>query len=364
MRSSAMNLWCPVVLLALSLGLGLLVSSGPSNAEQNLTSTDGQPALDHLRKDLEKRENLVWTGHLNPDTDSVAGSLLAAFIHGGEPTLPGPINPESLFALEECGAEAPTVLDDFSGMQVALVDFNQSTQLAPSIDPESIVAIIDHHSIGGSPIVMSDVVSFEIRPWGSSATILADQARMLGIELPIPLACMGLAAILSDTVNLTSPSTTDYDRHYAESLAAGAGIEDIDDFAERMLLAKSDLSSLSAEEIVLLDYKDFQYGGKAVGIGVAETLTAQDLIDRKDELKAAMQQIKAESGLDHLVFAIVDTRNDTSYLLWGDEEDKDIVTAAFGDEVTDDMSVAEDVVSRKRQIGPAIQRAVEAKTSD
>ena len=318
-------------------------------------------ALDYLQKDLANVQGLVWTGHLNPDTDSVGASLLAAHIYGGQPGVPGSINPESRFAIEQCDAVEPTPIDDFLGMTVGLVDFNQSTQLPPSIDPENIVALIDHHALGGSPVNLSEAISIEMRPWGSTATILADQAQMLGVELPASLSCIGMAAILSDTVNLTLPTTTDYDRHYVQELAQQAGIEDVDAFAENMLLAKSDLSALSAKDIVLLDYKDFVYGGKNVGIGVAETLTAQQLIDRRHELKAAIEAQKTASGLDHLVFAIVDTRDQKSYMLWGDDTDKDLVLAAFGGEIADDMLEAENVISRKRQIGPAIQKAVESR---
>ncbi|MEM1152049.1 MAG: manganese-dependent inorganic pyrophosphatase [Pseudomonadota bacterium] len=354
------NLPASRAILSLGLGISVLLGASALRATEHTQHTF-PAAVDYLGKHLENSENLIWTGHLNPDTDSFVASMLAAYIHGGSPSVPGPINPESRFALEACNAEAPPVVDDFSGTNVGLVDFNQSTQLPPSVDPTSIVAIIDHHAIGGTPVNLANVVSIEIRPWGAVATILADQAAMLDVDLPQPLACMGMAAILSDTVNLTLPTTTEYDRAYVQSLAATAGITDIDGFAEEMLLAKSDLSGLSAGEIVLLDYKDFDYNGQKVGIGVAETLTADQLVARRDELKAAIAAHKEAAGLDHLVFAIVDTRNQKSFLLWGDDTDRDIVVSAFGIDAADDMVVAEDVISRKRQIGPAVQRAVEGK---
>ncbi|MCR9138146.1 MAG: manganese-dependent inorganic pyrophosphatase [Alphaproteobacteria bacterium] len=358
---------------AIAIGLiGFCLVAGPAisdsiASEQGAATTSGSSAtaaLDYLAKELQGREGLIWTGHTNPDTDSLGASLLAAFLHGGQSGLPGPLNPESRFALDQCNADEPEVIADFSGRPVALVDFNQSTQLPPGIDPDLIAAIIDHHAIGGSPLNLPDVISIEIRPWGSTATILADQAKMLGIEFPAALACVGLAAILSDTINLTSPTTTDYDRTYAHELAQQAGIDDFNEFAGRMLLAKSDLSGFSAEDIVMLDYKDFDFGGQKVGIGVAETLTGQELIDRRYELKSAIEALKRKRGLDHLIFAIVDTRDQKSYLLWGDDADRDIVLAAFGGAVADDMLVADGVVSRKRQIGPAIQRAVENAKSD
>ncbi|GAM70680.1 manganese-dependent inorganic pyrophosphatase [Vibrio sp. JCM 19236] len=65
--------------------------------------------------------------------------------------------------MDYCGIEAPEVTSDYSSYQVGLVDFNQQTQLAPSIKPESVVAIIDHHAIGGNPINASQLVSMDIR---------------------------------------------------------------------------------------------------------------------------------------------------------------------------------------------------------
>ncbi|WP_444941282.1 manganese-dependent inorganic pyrophosphatase [Microbulbifer sp. ZKSA004] len=345
------------VIFSLSLAVGVT-----SNAQESSSSEldgDKLSTADYLRKELKSSQNLVWIGHKVPDTDSVSGSLLAAFIYGGKPGTPSKVNPETRFAIDQCGADEPKIIENFSGKTVGLVDFNQSTQLPTGIDPDSIVAIIDHHAIGGSPINIPNVISIEIRPWGSTATILTDHARMFDIELPIHLACMGLAAVLSDTVNLTSPTTTEYDRAYVQILAKRAGIDDINKFAERMLMAKSDLGGFSAKDIILLDYKDFEFGGKEVGIGVAETLIAQPLINRRYELQSAMGEIKKEKGIDHLIFAIVDTRENRSYLLWSDDQDKAVVISAFGDHVVDDMVVAEGMISRKRQIGPAIQRALE-----
>ncbi|MGR5063747.1 manganese-dependent inorganic pyrophosphatase [Photobacterium sp. DNB22_13_2] len=305
-------------------------------------------------------DNLVWTGHLSPDTDTVVSAMLAAHIYGGTATVPEKINPESEFVLNYCNAEVPRIESDYANFQVGLVDFNQVTQLAPTIDQGSIVAVIDHHAIGGSPINTPQLVAMDIRGWGSAATILADNAEKLDVTLPKHLACVGLGAILSDTVVFQSSTTTDYDHHYADKLAAIAGISDIEDFGQQMLIAKSDLSHLSADTILTMDYKNFEYGGKKVGIGVAETLTAQQLIDRKKDLLAAMKAHKQANELDHLFFSITDTKDKKANLLWVDNNDFTVIKAAFNTDVEDNMLTLEGVTSRKRQIGPAIQNAIES----
>lgn len=350
------------IALGLIVGPGLISVSAEEHSNVQGTSDRSPDVRSYLKTKLAGYDNLVWTGHLNPDTDAISASLIAAHIYGGTPGSAGPPNPESRFAIDACMADTPELFEDFTGKSVGVVDFNQTTQLPPSIEADQVVAIIDHHAIAGSPINLSKVVNLDIRPWGSTATILADRADVLGVDIPAPLACMGMAAILSDTLNLTSTTTTDYDRYYASKLAETAGIEDTDAFAENMLQAKSDLSSMSALDIVLLDYKDFEFGGKNVGIGVAETLTPQDLVDRKQELKTAILDQKQKSNLDHLFFAIVDARDKKSYILWGDDIDEGVAISAFGDDVTDDMLEVDNVVSRKNQIAPAIQSAVATAT--
>ncbi|WP_019614937.1 manganese-dependent inorganic pyrophosphatase [Psychromonas ossibalaenae] len=304
--------------------------------------------------------NLVWTGHLSPDTDSMTAAIAAAYIYGGTAVMPQETNPESRFVLEYCQAEAPRQLDDFTDKQVGLVDFNQKTQLHKTIDPGSITAIIDHHAIGGSPVNLAQVAAIDIRPWGSAATIAADHAASLNIILPKQVACTTLAGILSDTVVLQSATTTQYDRDYAVKLAEQAGISDFHSFGEQMLIAKSDLSKTDAATILTMDYKTFEYAGKKVGIGVAETLTAQQLTDRKDEFITAMQVYKKENNLDHLFFSVTDTKNKQANLLWIDEADAAVAQAAFQGQNADGWLQLKNVTSRKRQIGPAIQRAVEA----
>ncbi|MGF1689157.1 manganese-dependent inorganic pyrophosphatase [Photobacterium japonica] len=306
-------------------------------------------------------DNLVWTGHMSPDTDTVTSAIAAAHIYGGTAAVPEAINPESQFVLDYCKATAPVALSSVKVGAIGLVDFNQKTQLHASLKEKDVVAIVDHHAIGGNPVNLTQVAAIDIRPWGSAATILADRAEKLNVTLPANIACTTLGGILSDTVVFSSPTTTDFDRQYAEKLAKVAGVKDIKAFGEKMLEAKSDLSKVSAEEILTLDYKNFGYGGKKVGIGVAETLTADQLLARKDEFIKAMKAHKKAKGLDHLFFAVIDTKNKKGNLLWIDSADQKIAQAAFKGKNTAEWLVLDGVTSRKRQIGPSVQKAIEAK---
>lgn len=315
--------------------------------------------------DLENpRENntdkLVWTGHLSPDTDTVGSAILAAYLYGGTPTIPAEISPETRFVLDYCKVEQPKIMTDYGSYDVGLVDFNQTTQLAPTINTESIVAIIDHHALGGDPITAPQLISLDIRAWGSASTILVDRATRLNKTLTPEMACIALGALLSDTVILTSATTTKYDQLYAEKLATIAGITDIQAWGNEMLQAKSDVSHMSDAEILVLDYKNFEYAGKKVGIGVAETLSPDDLIARKAGFIAAMETYKAENDLDYLFFSVMDINQQRSifFILGRDEES--VLETAFDADINDGMMVVEGVVSRKKQIGPAIQKVLES----
>ncbi|UJF18732.1 manganese-dependent inorganic pyrophosphatase [Vibrio sp. SS-MA-C1-2] len=303
--------------------------------------------------------NLVWTGHTSPDSDTTFSAMIAADIFGGQAVTTSEINPESQFIVDYCQVEAPVVATNYAGKTLGLVDFNQQTQLASSIEQNNIVAIIDHHAIGGMPINAPQIISMDFRPWGSTATILADKAEQLGHPMSKEIACITLGAILSDTVLLSSPITTDYDRQYAEKMAKIAGIQDVDGFGEQMINAKSDVSNLSAATILTLDYKNFEFGGKKVGIGVAETITPEKLIARKAQFFEAMKAHKEAAGLDYLFFSITDTKDKKANLLWVDGGEAKVLSTAFNVEIDSDLLTLEGVTSRKRQIGPAIQSALE-----
>ena len=337
--------------LACILGLGLSVSG---------LSVALADALDLENPANNKTENLVWVGHLSPDTDTVGSAIIASYLYGGKPTVPADISPETSFVLEYCQVEQPEIVTDYASYDVGLVDFNQKTQLAPTINPESIRAIIDHHALGGDPITAPQLISMDIRSWGSAATILSDRAEALGQELTPEMACVALGALLSDTVILTSATTTDYDRHYAEKLATIAGIKDIQAFGDEMLLAKSDLSHMSEAEILVLDYKNFEYAGKNVGIGVSETLRPNDLIDRKAGFIEAMEAYKSDNHLDYLFFSVMDIENQRSIFFILGNDEQAVLESAFGADINDGMMVAEGVVSRKKQIGPSIQKVLES----
>ncbi|BDY04307.1 manganese-dependent inorganic pyrophosphatase [Ferrimonas sp. YFM] len=329
--------------LALSLATALSVTAA------DLDIRDGRQPLS---------ADTLWMGHITPDTDTVVSAIAAAEIYGGQARVTGDLNKETRYVLDSLFMATPPLAQDLSSAKVALVDFNQTTQLMQGVQLDNIEAIIDHHALRDNPITFSRPVAVNIKPWGSAASIIADDALTHGLTLSKTTAGLLLAGVLSDTLNLSSVTTTDHDRRLVAQLASIAELHP-DDFAQAMFQAKSDLSDKSAYEIVVGDYKNYSINGKAVGFGVAEVLDSGQLLQRTNELKQALTKAKQTQKREHIFFAIVDMQQKTAYVLTSDNTDAKLAEKAYGKAANSEgITVLSDTLSRKRQMMPAIKRAL------
>ncbi|MBL4796891.1 MAG: manganese-dependent inorganic pyrophosphatase [Oleispira sp.] len=317
-------------------------------------------AFDLETPETNKTDNLVWLGHLSPDSDTIGSAIAAAELFGGEPRRAGELNKETAFVMDYCGAELPKMISVVAGQKIGIVDFNQKTQLHKCVDMNDIVAIIDHHAIQDQPITFNTVISMDIRPWGSAATILADRFEKMGKVPTKSTACLLLAGILSDTLVFESPTTTVFDRPFADKLGKIAGIEDVVAFGISMLEAKSDLADVSTYDVLKGDFKHYEINGKKVGYGVAETLRPDMLIERKAEFLQEMEAEKAKQGLDFIFFAIVDTKNKISHLVIYSAAEAELAGKAYGASTEDNWMKLPGSISRKKQLMPAIQKTLSA----
>jgi len=297
---------------------------------------------------------MLYIGHKNPDTDSICAALAAAELFEGEAGMTAAeLPPEAKFVLEKFSFNSPIYVENLAEKEIVLVDFNQKSQGQEGIEEASVQGIIDHHAMGAEIAFNSQPIFVRIEPIGSTCSIVTKMAEEMGLEITPQLAGILLAGLISDTLALRSPTTTEDDREIAEYLQKIAGVEDVTEFLKEMLKAKSDLSQKNAEEILTLDYKVFDYNEK-VGIGVAETVLPEDLIERKEELLEGMQQIKAKDGLKYVYFAVVDVLNEQSDLLILGEDEKNLAKKAFGGKIQEKIMDIGNRISRKKQIAPAI----------
>ena len=299
-------------------------------------------------------------GHKSPDTDSTGSPIIWAWylseVKGtpAKPVLLGEPNTEAAFVLRHWGLDKPAIIADVAeGDKVVIVDTNNPAELPPSINSAKIQAIIDHHMLVGG-IKTNTPIDITIRPLACTATIMHD---LIGADLArAPKAIKGamLSCIISDTLEFRSPTTTGHDRHVAEMLAADLGVS-IPVLASQMFEAKSDVSAFSDAELLRMDSKEYTLAGRELRVSVLETTAPKVVLDRKDSLMASMVDVAREDGADQVLLFVVDIIREEATLLVPNDLVKAMAEASFGCTVTGDTVVLPGIMSRKKQIIPALK---------
>ncbi|KGJ22429.1 manganese-dependent inorganic pyrophosphatase [Paracoccus sanguinis] len=299
-------------------------------------------------------------GHKAPDTDSTGSPLIWAWYLSevrktpAKAVLQGTPNTEAVWMLGRWGLDLPEVIADLApGDQCVIVDTNNPAELPAGINEAEVIEIIDHHLLAGG-IKTRLPINITIRPLACTATIMHD---LIGGDLdraPAWVKGVMLTCILSDTLEFRSPTTTPHDRWVAEKLAGELGLS-IPEYATEMFTAKSDVSSFSDAALLKMDSKEYELGGKQMRISVLETTAPQVLLDRKAALLAAMPGVAAEDGADEVMLFIVDILNERSTLLVPNDFVRAVAAASFGVPVEGDSVILPGIVSRKKQIIPALK---------
>ncbi len=299
-------------------------------------------------------------GHKAPDTDSTGSPIIWAWylneVKGiaAKPVLLGEPNTEAAFVLKHWDLAKPEIISDVeAGTKVVIVDTNNPAELPPSINDAAIEGIIDHHMLVGG-LKTKSPIDITIRPLACTATIMHD---LMGDDLvKAPRAIKGamLSCILSDTLEFRSPTTTAHDRAVAEKLAADLGVN-INELATAMFEAKSDVSAFSDAALLRMDSKEYNVAGKELRVSVLETTAPKLILDRKDSLMASMVDVANEDGADQVLLFVVDILKEEATLLVPNDLVKQLAEASFGAKVSGDTLVLPGVMSRKKQIIPALK---------
>ncbi len=302
-------------------------------------------------------DTIYVIGHKSPDTDSICSAIAYANLKtelgmkNVRPARLGEPNLETKFVLNYFKADVPELLEDGIGKRLILVDHNEISQTIDGIDDADIVEVIDHHKIGD--IQTPNPIFFHAEPIGSTATIIADFYFDEGIELEKDIAGILLASIISDTVIFKSPTCTGKDRDIAIKLANMLGIE-IEKFGTEMFKAKADLASKSAHEILVTDFKEFDFSGKKVGIGQIEVMDEEEVQKKRKEILDEMERLRNERGLVMITLMITNIMKEASELLFVGEK-KELFEKAFDAKVENDSIYLEGVMSRKKQVVPPLE---------
>jgi manganese-dependent inorganic pyrophosphatase len=236
--------------------------------------------------------------------------------------------------------------------RVVLVDHNEQAQSAPGIEQAQVVEIIDHHRIGD--VQTSQPALFVNLPVGATATIVAARYRELGVEVPAPIAGILLAAILTDTVLLKSPTTTSHDVAAAEELAARIGVTPVE-FGLEMFDARSRAEDDDVERAVTRDLKEYRVGDAVVAIGQVETVDAAKAIERFGDVRAALEALRQARSYDLLVFMVTDVLKEGSMLCAVGKTR--MLERALGAQLVDGQVWADGMLSRKKQLAPLLIEA-------
>ncbi len=314
--------------------------------------------------------NIGIIGHKKPDLDATVAAIAYAYHlancnhHDSNDIvalIADPINKETNYVLSRFNVEEPNVLDANIAQNIdkyILVDHNEESQRSELIENDAIVEVVDHHKVN---VNIPHPINMTVRTWGSTTTVIYDMMKKEDVTPSQQLAAIMLCAILSDTIGLKSSLTTPIDVKFANELKQLASIEDLDRLTKDIFKAKSDVSGLSSKELVLKDYKIFDFAGEKVLINQIETTEPENIENQKGGLIEAMQAVKTEQNIDLFFCIVTDILNMRSDVIVTNHDEAEITKRAFTDTV-EKQDLIYDIgnrVSRKKEIAPFIEKAVE-----
>lgn len=238
--------------------------------------------------------------------------------------------------------------------ELILVDHNELSQAVHGADKVRIVEILDHHRIGG--LTSESPILFWNNPVGSTSTLVALSYRQAGVPIPKPIAGLLMAGVISDTLNLTSPTATAIDREVVEHLCKVAGV-DAKELASEIFAVGSPLLTMSPEQTIQADSKEYENPRGRFAVAQIEELSFSHLAEKQGALLEALNQRVQSHGLLFMALLVTDINTQNSLLLARGSEGflKEIDFPARGPNVWE----LEGIVSRKKQLLPYLLRCVE-----
>jgi manganese-dependent inorganic pyrophosphatase len=233
--------------------------------------------------------------------------------------------------------------------RVILVDHNEVAQSADGVEEASVIEIVDHHRLGD--VQTAGPIEFTGRPVGATATIVAERYRDFDMDPPVPMAGLLLSAVLTDTLLLKSPTTTDADRDAVEWLAGLVGTDPVE-FALEMFRARSSGAAFSPEEVVTRDLKEYRIRDARVAVAQVESVDAEEVLAHREALVDYMEGLARLRGYDTLVLMVTDVVREGSELLVVGRARP--VEKAFGVSFADGSAWFDGMLSRKKQVAPIL----------
>jgi len=252
-----------------------------------------------------------------------------------------------------CGVATKSNLLRPSSLKLVLVDHNELSQAVPGADQVDILEVIDHHRLGN--FHTEAPIRFINQPLGSTCSVVATLYRQAGIEPDVRSASLLLAGLLSDTVLLKSPTTTDVDRDLVVWLEKCSGLESLA-FGRLIFQAGSTLAAYpSIEALLTADFKEYEVGTRCFGVGQVEVVTFQEFDEQRDEIVKGLETLVQQRSLGLAGLLVTDIVEQNSQLVV--RGDKDLIAAIGYPQLDTGRFELKGVLSRKKQLMPHLLRA-------
>ena len=247
-------------------------------------------------------------------------------------------------------------------LRLILVDHNEAQQSVSALEDADLLEILDHHRLGNMPT--NTPIKFSVEPVGSTSTLVTERISDAGLAPPAEIAGLLIAGIVSDTLNMISPTTTERDHEAIKRLSRWAfspksslAKETLESFAEKILGAGTGLGSQPASEIINRDVKTYNSGGYKFAISQAEVSDLYELNNHKDDLQKALKEFSESRAFDFSVLMVTDVVRGSSKILA--ENTPAILDDLPFEKNQDGTLSAKGMVSRKKQLVPTILSLLE-----
>ena len=321
------------------------------------------PFINLINETITDTKTIYIYGHINPDSDAILSPIVLADFEKkiGNPNdiIPcrlGEINKETQYALNFFKIKAPILITESELTEangVYLVDHNSPSQ-SLDFQKAKIVRLIDHHAITG--FETTDPIDIITRPVGCTCTILYQFYKQNNITISKTIAGLIISAIISDTLLLKSPITTQEDINVVKILAEEIGM-DYENYGYSMLEAGTDVSDLSESEIINLDSKAYKVNGYMIQIAFVNSMNVDELLYRKKELLNEIDDFISKKHLQLFVLVMVNIIDlDSTILVNGTLAN--VVKSAFNVNLTNNQAFLPGISSRKKEVYPNIAKII------
>ena len=257
-----------------------------------------------LYKAVAPEEGVTYVlGHRNPDSDTVCTAIAYAKLRTAlgfntVAVIPGKMNKETQYVLDYFKVETPELLEDAAGKNIILVDHADYQQAVPNMDKANIIEVLDHHQPAG--LSFENNLVYRSAPIGATATMVYNEYKVNHVRIDKKTAGLLAAAIMSDTNNLKKERTTEADRKYLAELCKKAGIQKPKKFYKAMKSEGRSFEGLTDEEIMLTNYKEFEFSGHIAGIASVDNPDDDALWEFVDRMDKAMAAYAPKTDAEHI----------------------------------------------------------------